>query len=206
MQRSGSGGFGEFEIVLRVDLLERRLRRFRRRPTAISSVSSNTSPSGKGGRISSGVVASSRPFSSASMSSWLLDTAGAGGGGAEVARAWELAAAPSWRRPVAQRESPTEECPSSRAPWLAGAAAAGFSGFAGAAAAGGFFGSRRLGFVVGNDATDRRQNLLHRGFLDLCRLRHLRLHIINALACVLHQARRDLPVPDMQAGIFIAQA
>jgi len=24
--------------------------------------------------------------------------------------------------------------------------------------------------------------------------------------CVLHQARQDLPVPDMQAGIFIAQA
>jgi hypothetical protein len=95
--------------------------------------------------------------------------------------------------------------------------------------------------------------------LDLCRLRHLRPHIINAplmfrvrssshlvaLAptvfgfersktrhCtdarskspfaglsattkraseprhfrVLHQARQDLPVPDMQAGIFIAQA
>ena len=43
---------------------------------------------------------------------------------------------------------------------------------------------RRLGFVVGDDTPDRRQNLLHRGFLDLCRLRHLRLQIINALACV----------------------
>jgi hypothetical protein len=42
--------------------------------------------------------------------------------------------------------------------------------------------------------------------LDLCRLRHLRLHIINAFACVLYQPRQDLPVPDMQAGIFIAQA
>jgi hypothetical protein len=44
--------------------------------------------------------------------------------------------------------------------------------------------------------------------LDLCRLRHFRLHIINpnALGYVLHQAREDLPVPDMQAGIFIAQA
>src|SRR6185437_6514021 len=42
--------------------------------------------------------------------------------------------------------------------------------------------SRRFCFVVGNDATDRRQNLLHRGFLDLCRLRHLGLHIIIALA------------------------
>jgi hypothetical protein len=27
-----------------------------------------------------------------------------------------------------------------------------------------------------------------------------------APACVLHQARQDLPVPDMQAGIFITQA
>ena len=43
-------------------------------------------------------------------------------------------------------------------------------------------GRRRLGLVVGNDAPDRGQNLLHGGFCDLCRLRHLRLHIINALA------------------------
>ena len=55
--------------------------------------------------------------------------------------------------------------------------------------AGGLFGGRRLCFIVGDDAPDRRQNLLHRGFLDLCRLRHLRLHIINAFACVLHQAQ-----------------
>ena len=46
------------------------------------------------------------------------------------------------------------------------------------------FGFSRLGFVVGDDATDRRQNLLHRGLLDLCRLRHLRLHIET----ILHQA------------------
>jgi hypothetical protein len=38
--------------------------------------------------------------------------------------------------------------------------------------------------------------------LDLCRLRHLRLHIET----ILHQARWDLPVPEMLAGIFIAQA
>ena len=201
----GRGGFGEFEIVLRVDL-----------PgttgcggsgagasTAISSVSSNTSASGSGGRISSGVVASSRPFSSASISSWLLLAAGAGGGGAGGGAGFGAGAG-------------------------AFAAAGGGAGAAGGGASfiaalrwrrsggllrlcrggsgSGFFGSRRLGFVVGNDATDRRQNLLHRGFLDLCRLRHLRLHIINALACVLHQAREDLPIPDMQAGIFIAQA
>jgi hypothetical protein len=42
--------------------------------------------------------------------------------------------------------------------------------------------------------------------LDLCRLRHLRLHIINALVCVLHQAGQELPFPDMQAGILITQA
>src|SRR6185437_1907718 len=54
--------------------------------------------------------------------------------------------------------------------------------------------------VVGDDTPDRRQNLLHRGFLDLCRLRHLRLQIINALACVvLHQARRNGPAPDSRA-------
>ncbi len=62
----------------------------------------------------------------------------------------------------------------------------------------------RLGLVVSDDTPDRRQNLLHGGLLDLCRLRHLRLHIINA--CVLHQARGDLPVPEMQARIFITQA
>jgi hypothetical protein len=33
-------------------------------------------------------------------------------------------------------------------------------------------------------------------------LRHFRLHIES----ILHQAAKDLPVPDMQAGIFIAQA
>src|SRR3977135_4436368 len=46
--------------------------------TAISSVSSNTSPSGKGGGISAADLASSRPLSNASMSSWLLDAAAAG--------------------------------------------------------------------------------------------------------------------------------
>src|SRR5581483_4580611 len=50
---------------------------------------------------------------------------------------------------------------------------------------GGLVGARRrLGFVIGDDAPYRRQNLLHGGFLDLRRLRHLRLQIINALACV----------------------
>src|SRR6266581_1893810 len=50
--------------------------------TAISSVSSNTSPSGWEGRISSADVASSRPDSNASISSWLLLAASAGDGGA----------------------------------------------------------------------------------------------------------------------------
>src|SRR6267154_1003338 len=51
--------------------------------TAISSVSSNTSTSGAAGLISASDVASSRPASIASMSSWLLDTgAAAAGGGA----------------------------------------------------------------------------------------------------------------------------
>src|SRR5882757_10437961 len=59
--------------------------------TAISSVSSNTSTSGAAGLISASDVASSRPASIASMSSWLLDTGaaatggGAAGGGAGLA-------------------------------------------------------------------------------------------------------------------------
>ena len=63
-------------------------------------------------------------------------------------------------------------------------------------------GRARLRLVVGNDATDRRQDLLHRGLLDLRRLRHLRLHIET----ILHQAREDSPVPMMRAEIFIAPA
>ena len=47
-----------------------------------------------------------------------------------------------------------------------------------------FFCSRRLRLVIGDDAPDRRQNLLHRGFLNLCRLRHFRSHLINALESV----------------------
>jgi len=48
--------------------------------------------------------------------------------------------------------------------------------------------SRRLCLIVGDDATDRRQNLLHRGLLDLCRLRHLRLHIET----ILHQSHEGI--------------
>ncbi len=64
--------------------------------SAISSVSSNTSPSGCGGRTSSSGVASSRLASMASMSSWLLGAATAGGGagfgaGAGAAAAGALA-------------------------------------------------------------------------------------------------------------------
>ena len=67
-------GLGEFEVFLRVDLLERRRRIG---GNAISSVNSNTSgsDSGWGGRISFAEVASSRPDSKASMSSWLLGAA-----------------------------------------------------------------------------------------------------------------------------------
>ena len=50
----------------------------------------------------------------------------------------------------------------------------------------------RLGFVVGDDSPDRRQNLLHRGLLDLCRLRHLPLHIVNARTFYT-KAARDWP-------------
>src|ERR1700694_5292431 len=170
--------------------------------TAISSVSSNTSPSGKGGLISAGVVASSRPLSNASMSSWLLDAAGAAadgaaGGGAGLtgggrgrlcngglrSRNGRRRNVVHYRRLGARRGHG----------WLLRFCRCS------CCRAGGLFGGRRFCFVVGDDAPDRRQNLLHRGLLDLRRLRHLRLHIINALACVLHQAEEDLPVPEMQA-------
>ena len=91
---------------------------------------------------------------------WRRPVRGGGGGGGAGFGARSRLAAPA--------QSPTAECPSSRP-----ASAAGAAGLAG------LFGSGRLGLVVGDDATDRRQNLLHRGLLDLCRLRHLRLHIIN---------------------------
>src|ERR1700730_17904170 len=159
--------------------------------TAISSVSSNTSASGKGaGRISSADVASSRPFSKASMSSWLLDAAGAGagaaggGGGGGLAagggggragrgggrrRGWRgLCGGGRWRRSGCRRR---------------GNGLLRFRRRRGRG--GGLFGGRFC-FVVGNDTPDRRQNLLHRGFLDLRRLRHLRLHIINALVCAFY--------------------
>jgi len=74
----GEGVEGGFDGRARQDLL----RRSRASGSAISSVSSNTSPSGKDGRISASDVASSRPASIASMSSWLLDTAGASAGAA----------------------------------------------------------------------------------------------------------------------------
>ena len=112
------------------------------------------------------------------MSSWLLDAAGAGGR-RQVAGA-------GLRRPAQARLSPRRlaaRVADGGMSFIAGFAGGGAAGFAGAGSGGGFFGSRRLGFVVGNDTPDRRQNLLHRGLLDLCRLRHLRLHIINALAC-----------------------
>jgi hypothetical protein len=43
--------------------------------------------------------------------------------------------------------------------------------------------------------------------LDLCRLRHLRLHLSDALArFVLHQARQRLPISNAQAVDFIARS
>ena len=194
MQRPGCGRFREFEIVLRFDLVERRRgggAGAGGSGTAISSVSSNTSPSGCAGRISASGVASSRLASIASMSSWLLEAAGRRRG--RRCGLWR------GRCGLRARQSPTAECPSSRA-WPAGRRVSGLAAAGGGLC--GFFGTSRLGLVVGDDATDRRQNLLHRGLLDLCRLRHLRLHIET----ILHQASRDLPVPDMQAGIFIASA
>jgi len=61
---------------------------------------------------------------------------------------------------------------------------------------------RRFGFVVAMmRRIDRRISSIE-GSWDLAGLRHLRLHIETNL----HQARKDFPVPDVQAGIFIALA
>src|SRR5258705_210389 len=102
---------------------------------AISSVSSNTSPTGKGGLISEGDVASSRPDSNASMSSWLLDAAGSGaaaggvtGDGAGLRGGAATFAAAACATGMADGGM------SFITGLAAGAAAAGFSGFAGGAA------------------------------------------------------------------------
>ena len=182
MQRPWRRRFGEFEIVLRLDLLERRLaaaagpappcRRSVRTPRRRAAA----------GRISSSVVASSRPASMRVDVVLAVDA---------LAPAAVQAAARRWRRlrrRPARRDRRRRNVASSPAPWRRCAARQVFPASARRLPRGGLLSRRRLGFVVGNDAPDRRQNLLHRGFLDLRRLRHLQLHIINALACVLHQA------------------
>ena len=166
-------------IVLRLDLVERRLPLAAASGSAISSVSSNTSPSGCGGLMSASGVASSRLASIASMSSWLLLAAGAGAGGGGGGRGCG-----AWQRPAGGAGAIADGGISFITAWLA----ARRLGFAGCGGAGWFRSSRRLGLVVGDDATDRRQNLLHRGLLDLCRLRHLRLHIET----ILHQSHEGI--------------
>ena len=125
----------------------------------------------------------------ASISSWLLLAAGAGVAGGDAGS--RLCGGPLRRRDRRRRNIPHRRPGPRRCRRLFRYRRRG-----------GFLCSRRLRLVVGNDPTDRRQNLLHRGLLDLCRLRHLQLHIETNL----HQATRDSLVPDMQAGIFIASS
>ena len=115
--------------------------------------------------MSASGVAASRLASIASMSSWLLlatgSGAGGGGGGAGFGAAAGFGARRNRRRrDILHHRRSARSFAAWRQPRLRR-----------------LFGSGRLGLVVGDDATDRRQNLLHRGLLDLCRLRHLRLHI-----------------------------
>ena len=106
--------------------------------------------------------------------------------------------------PGRQAQSSTAECRHRRRLWRAAALAFPLSAF-GTATDLGLFGRRRLGLVIGDDAPDRRQNLLHGGLLDLCRLRHFRLQIINALAALSYtKAGRALVFPQARVGIFIA--
>src|ERR1700681_3389268 len=99
--------------------------------SAISSVSSNTSPSGRGWRISSAVVASSSPFSRESMSSWLFDAAGAGAGAGGAGGGGAFAGA---ARAAGIADGGMSFITGG---FAGGAAAAGLSGLAGAAGVGG---------------------------------------------------------------------
>src|ERR1700738_1659159 len=104
--------------------------------SAISSVSSNTSPSGKGGLISAGVVASSRPLSNASMSSWLWDAAGAAACGAAGGGAGLTGGAAAFATAACAAGTADGGMSFITGALAPGAATAGFSGFAGAATAG----------------------------------------------------------------------
>ena len=136
----------------------------------MSSVSSNTSPSGSGGRISSGAV---DLVEAVEQGVDVVLAVGCGRSRRRRGRRRRL-----WRGAGAGFAAGNRR---RRNIGHGRALAAGGCRLRRGRRAGGLFGNRRLGFVVGDDATDRRQNLLHRGFLDLCRLRHRRLHIINAL-------------------------
>ena len=202
MRCPGCGSFGEFEIVLRFDLVERSGGGAIRQRHLV----------GEFEHVAVAAVAAGSPARTSphrGPPAWRRCRPGCC---SQPALALQAAAAAGRRRLAAAAglagcaAVPTAECRSSPAPWLPAPPPRAFPASR-SCRGGGFLGGRRLCLIVGDDAPDRRQNLLHRGFLDLCRLRHLRLHIINAFACVvLHQARQDLPVPDRQAGIFIAQA
>ena len=137
MQRPGAGGFRKFEIVSAA------------RPcgtkaggsgagTAISSVSSNTSPSGKGGRISSG---SGRFIEAVQHRVDVVLVVGhrrrRRRRAAEAARGL-AAAAPAFAAAACAAGIADGGMSFMTGALAAGAAAAGFSGFAGAAALAGF--------------------------------------------------------------------
>ena len=130
------------------------------------------------------------------MSSWLLDTGSgaAGGGGAG------LGAAAAGLAAGAIADGGISFITGGLAAG-AGAATSGLAdaggGLAGFSAAAGFASSSAMMRRIG------RQNLLHRGLLDLCRLRHPptphRKHFTPS-------RKRICRFRDMQAGIFIAAA
>ena len=133
------------------------------------------------------------------MSSWLLGAAaGAGlaGGGAGA-----TAAGLGGGR-LAPRQWRTEECRSSPAASPAGAAAAGFSGFARAAGAAAF--SATGGFASSSAMMRRIDAKISsiEGSWTFAGCVISELHIINALAAFYTKQDGDLPVPDMQAGIY----
>src|SRR5216683_1303371 len=177
--------------------------------TAISSVSSSTSTSSWEERISSAEVASSRPDKSASMSSWLFDTAGAGaaGGGTGVGGG---AGAATFVAAATEAGIFDGGMSFITAGLAAGATAAGFSGFAGAGTAAGLAGFSATGGFASSSAMMRR--------IDA------RISSIEGswtfAGCVISDSTSstpfarvvpkssmtELPVPDTQARILTAQS
>ncbi len=177
MSRFGCGSFGKFEIILRFDLVERRLRRIRQRHLVgeFKYIANRQGrPYFRGGCrfIEAGqqrvdVVLAVGRSRLRRRGRWRDGRRrGLERGCCHLCRGGLRHWDGRWRNGIHHGLGCRRRC-------------GGFFRLRGCRAGRPFSGSR-LCFVVGNDAPDRRQNLLHRGLLDLCRLRHLRPHIINA--------------------------